>query len=152
MIIYHVYLSGPITGLTYDEGDDWRKHAAAMLNENIVALNPLRCKEWAREFGIIDDTTTDKHPWMSSDNFIGTRDAWDAMRCDVMLVNLIGATQVSIGTVLEIGMAHATNVPIFVAMEDTGNPHEHGMIRSYTTMRFNNTLDAIFATNALLSV
>ncbi len=149
---YHVYLSGPITGLTYDDGDDWRKEAAKLFNENITPLNPLRCKEWARDIGIIDDTAGDKHPWMASDQFIGTRDAWDTMRCDVMLVNLIGATQVSIGTVLEIGMAHAASVPIFIAMEDKGNCHEHGMIRAYTTMRFNNIFEAVAATNALLSV
>ena len=150
--MYKVYLSGPITGLTYDEGDDWRQHATFRFNANITPLNPLRCKEWAKEFGIIDDSTSNKHPWMASDGFIGTRDHWDTTRSDICLVNLLGATQVSIGTVLEIGMARATGTPVILVMENEGNCHEHGMIRSYATMRFNMLDPAIECVNALLSV
>lgn len=152
MTTYKVYLSGPITGLTYDEGNDWREYATKRLKNNIVPLNPLRCKEWAKEHGVIGDHTKDQHPWMASDAFIGTRDHWDTVRSELVLVNLLGATQVSVGTVLEIGMAHARGVPIFVVMEDEGNCHEYGMVRAYTTMRFNKLDDALDAVNALLSV
>ena len=150
--MYKVYLSGPITGLTYDGGNNWREEVQGKLTDGVIGLNPLRCKEWARDHGIIDDTTGTKHAWMGSDEFIGTRDHWDTVRSDVVLVNLVGATEVSVGTVLEIGMAHARNVPIFLVMEDTGNCHEHGMIRQYATMRFNALSDAVDAINTLLSV
>ena len=150
--MYRVYLSGPITGLTYDEGDDWRQYVTKKFNANITPLNPLRCKEWARDHGVIDDTTGDKHPWMASDAFIGTRDHWDTTRSDICLVNLLDAKAVSVGTVLEIGMARARNVPIILVMEDEGNCHEHGMVRAYGTLRFNNIDAAVDCINALLSV
>ena len=150
--MYKVYLSGPITGLTFDEGDDWRKRADACMNHNIMTLNPLRCKEWARGKGVIKDDTKDWHPWMGSDAFIGTRDHWDTTRSDVVLVNLLGAKVVSIGTILEIGMAHEAKVPVILVMEDEGNAHDHGMVRSYATMRFNDLDMAIDCINALLSV
>jgi nucleoside 2-deoxyribosyltransferase len=149
---YKVYLSGPITGLNYDDGNYWRDQVTARLNDNITPLNPLRCKEWARKHGIIYDTMGRGHPWMATDEFIGTRDHWDTVRSELVLVNLLGALQVSVGTVLEIGMAHARGVPIILVMEDEGNCHEHGMIRAYSTMRFNNLDAAVDCVNALLSV
>jgi hypothetical protein len=51
---------------------------------------------------------------MSKPKGLTTRDRWDAMRCDVLLVNLLGATKVSIGTVLEFGWADAMDIPIVV--------------------------------------
>lgn len=149
--MYKVYLSGAIDGLTYKEADSWRQFAIANFNDNITALDPLRSKEWLMNKGVISAETSQGH-WSASDEFIGTRDHWDTTRCDVMLVNLLGAKKVSIGTVLEIGMARAAGVKIILAMEDEGNVHEHCMIRNYATMRFNNLYSAIEATNALLCV
>jgi nucleoside 2-deoxyribosyltransferase len=159
-----IYLSGPITGLTYDDGNDWRVKVTAKLeghtfrgpvygpnNEmqkirttNIKCLNPMRAHHFLREQGIIGDRDGQDRAdgFLVSDEFIGQRDAWDTMRATALLVNLLGAKRVSIGTVLEIGMAHAVRVPVFLVAEDAGNVHEHGMIRAYTTMRFNNLDDA----------
>ena len=36
---------------------------------------------------------------------IVTRDRWDVAKADVVLMNLVGATQVSIGTMVELGWA-----------------------------------------------
>lgn len=40
-----VYLAGPISGLTFDDAQDWRGHAATFLaSRGVVGLSPLREK------------------------------------------------------------------------------------------------------------
>jgi nucleoside 2-deoxyribosyltransferase len=150
---YLVYLSGPISGLTYDDAEDWRKRATLYLERTskIECLDPLRCKDFLKQRGVIGDTP-EEFPAIGSDEFIGMRDHWDTVRSDVVLVNLLGAKTVSIGTVLEIGMAKAAGCKIVVVMEDSDNLHEHPMIRNYTDLRCSNLQTACETIKALLSV
>lgn len=167
--MYKVYLSGPITGLTYDAGNDWRVKVTKALEDQpdcisgqpdtwqrlvpqtIKCLNPLRSHEFLRRLGKLDDENYLKEPesFLVTDEFIGVRDWWDTTRADAILVNLLGAQRVSIGTVLEIGMAHAARVPVILVMEDK-NVHDHCMVRNYSTMRFDDLAKAVIATKALL--
>jgi len=43
--------------------------------------------------------------FFSGARIIVEKDALDIKRCDIVVVNLLGATKVSLGTVAEIGMA-----------------------------------------------
>lgn len=126
-----VYLSGPITGLTYDEGKEWRTYAREALlgwgKEDILGLDPLRGKDYLRGEGVLTDKYLNLNP-LSTPKGIVTRDRNDTMKADAMIVNLLGAERVSIGTVLEIGWADAARVPIVLVMED-GNIHDHAMVR-----------------------
>lgn len=150
--MYKVYLSGPISGLTFDEADDWRNDFQYCLTDNIKCLDPLRCKEALRETGQVIDGNLPPESVVFRDEFIGMRDEWDTTRSDAIVVNLLGAKIASIGTILEIGMARNARVPILLIMEDDDNVHEHCMIRAYATMRFNNVSDCLDAVNALFSV
>lgn len=122
-----VYLAGPITGTTYDGCTGWREHAAAVLAPHgLVGLSPMRGKDYlAAESTIADqyDETV-----LSSQRGIMTRDRWDAHRTDILLVNLLGAERVSIGTVMEIAWADSVRAPIVLAME-SGGLHDHAMVR-----------------------
>jgi nucleoside 2-deoxyribosyltransferase len=125
-----VYLSGPISGLRYAEAREWRDVAAESLaEEGIVALTPLRGKNFLEK--IDGPLLKAGHPTkpLSTPKGIVTRDRWDAMRCDVMLVNLLGATDVTIGTMIEYGWADAARNPIITVMEPEGNIHDHAFIR-----------------------
>jgi hypothetical protein len=128
---FTTYMAGAITGLTYDGAEDWRAFAKAELAKyDIHGLSPLRGKEYLRG---IPALTADCAGYgdlncMSSPRGIMTRDRYDATRCDVLLVNLLGTQRVSIGTVMEMAWADLSRIPIVVAMEPTGNPHEHAMI------------------------
>lgn len=127
-----VYLAGPITGLNYDGAVDWRNYATEKLRP-IKGFSPMRGKEYLqREFAekeFTSDGDAYKHfSVMSSNRGIMTRDRYDATTCDVILVNLLGAPRVSIGTVMEIAWADANRIPIVCAMEKEGNVHEHGMV------------------------
>ncbi|WP_316207369.1 nucleoside 2-deoxyribosyltransferase [Bradyrhizobium sp. SZCCHNR3118] len=150
-----VYLGGPISGLNYEGATDWREHAKAYLGEfGIKALSPLREQGHLKSVGIFTDSAKEtarfKSP-MSMPKGLTTRDRWDAMRCDVFLVNLLGAKKVSIGTVLEFGWANAMSRPIVLAMEEEGNIHEHAMLNEITGFRVPTLDEALDVTRQLLA-
>lgn len=139
-----VYLAGPISGLTFDDAADWRVYAQSVLaRAGIAGLSPLRGKEYLRTQGVIkgDADWYGDMGVFATQRGIMTRDRFDATRCDVLLVNFLGATRVSIGTVMEIAWADALRTPIVCVIEPTGNPHEHVMLNESIGFRVS-TLDA----------
>ena len=122
-----VYLAGPITGLNYKGAVDWRQHAITDLKKaGIKGLSPMRGKDYLLDAGTLTATGYDDKV-LSSAKGITTRDRFDCQRCDVMLLNLLGATRVSIGSMIEIGWADSVGTPIVLAIEE-GNPHIHAMV------------------------
>ena len=150
---FQVYLAGPITGLTYDGAEDWRAFAKAELAKfDIKGLSPLRAKEYLRGIAALtaDCAGYGEMNCMSSPRGIMTRDRYDATRCDVLLVNLLGAERVSIGTVMEMAWADAKRTPIVVAMEAAGNVHEHAMIAEAIGFRVTTLDEALHVVKAIL--
>src|SRR5579872_3271647 len=98
-----VYAAGPITGISYDESTSWRTELSGMLPFNdVVIMSPLRAKTYlAGEHEIKDHYDQ----IMSTQRGITTRDRWDTLSCDAIVVNLLGAKRVSIGTMIELGWA-----------------------------------------------
>lgn len=143
-----VYLAGPITGTTFGECTDWREYVKSKFPPNIIGLSPMRGKDYISHEGPI------KHDYegypLSSAKGITARDTFDVTRSDLIFVNLLGATKVSIGTVLEIGMAHILNKQIVVVMEEKGNPHEHAMIADMTKYLLFDLDEAINLTSLIL--
>lgn len=143
---FTVYMAGAITGLTYDGAQSWRDFAKVRLGSSgIKALSPLRSKEYLRG---IPALTADCKEYgslnvMSTPKGLTTRDRWDAMRCDVLLVNFLGCEKVSIGTCMEIAWADATRTPIVCAMEAEGNVHEHAMVNECVGLRVTTLEEAI---------
>jgi len=136
-----VYLAGPISGLTYAEGQDWREYAAANLPKEIRAISPLRCKKAElNRVGIIRDAY-ENHP-LTSTSGITSRDKFDCMRADAVLFYMVGAKTVSVGTCMEFGWASAArpNPIIITVIEEKGNLHDHPMVRGVTGFRVT-TLD-----------
>lgn len=144
-----VYLAGPITGLTFEGCTDWREYAKGKLAEDgIVGFSPLRCKEYLAERGVMDAMGYDDAP-LSSPKGITTRDRWDVLTRDVVLVNLVGAESVSIGTVMEVAWADLARKPVVVAM-DEGNVHTHAMLTHAAGFIVPSLLEAIAITKALI--
>ena len=144
-----VYLAGPIAGLTYDEGQDWRKYACQKFPQEIRGISPLRCKEILRSESVITIKSYSNSP-LTTDRGITTRDANDCTRADALLVNLLGAKAVSFGTPSEFGMAHILRIPIVVVIEDEGSPYDHPMMRDMAGYRVNNLDEGIEIIEALL--
>lgn len=140
------YLAGSITGLDYKGATDWRQHAVRRLGQHgILGLSPMRGKAFLKDvesFSATCEAEGYMHP-MATPRGIMTRDRNDAMTCDVLLVNLLGAAKVSIGTVMEIAWADSVRTPIVCAIEDTGNVHEHAMIDQALGYRVPNLDQAI---------
>jgi nucleoside 2-deoxyribosyltransferase len=157
-----VYLAGPITGLSYSGCTDWREYAIAALDKNgIQGLSPLRGKEYLKDETSISDNYNDGvrsneslgrlASVMSSQRGIYYRDKFDCERADFVIVNMLGAERVSIGTVMEIAWAAAAKTPIVLIMEKDGNIHEHSMLREACAFRVDNLDDALHVTTAVLA-
>lgn len=123
-----VYPAGAISGLTFADAVDWREKIRDAVPVHINTLSPLRGKYYLQDLIKHDkiDGSYDEFP-LSSARGINTRDHWDVMRCDVVFVNLLGTTKVSIGTVMEIAWAHAYRKPVILVIEEE-NIHSHPMI------------------------
>ena len=144
---YKCYLSGPITGLTYSNSIGWTDYARDQLAwtrynikgeldpkgkfeqtyTGIIGYRPLRGKKHLDTNKPLPASLHGKHGLVTNKAIV-SRDSYDVRTCDVMLVNLLGAKEKSIGTVSEIAWAWLLGKPIVLVMEDSGNCHEHGFI------------------------
>lgn len=157
MIQPTVYLAGPISGLNYDGATEWRDAVIAELRGcGIKGLSPMRAKEYLRDrydsSGGFSATCEEYGhlSCLSGPRGIMTRDRYDATRCDVLLVNLLGAEKISVGTVMEIAWADLRRTPIVVAMEP-GNVHEHAMVNEAIGFRCGSLDEAVHVVKAILS-
>lgn len=143
-----VYLAGPISGLTYDGAQEWRDVFRKEIDSRIEAFSPLRGKEYLAMRGPLEGSY-DEFP-LSTDQGITARDRYDCMGADLVVFNLLGATRVSIGTMIEFGWCDAARTPAIVIMEKSGNIHDYPMIRQIAQFRVDNLKDAINIANIIL--
>jgi len=125
-----VYLAGPITGLNYQGATDWREHVIEELLPGIIGVSPMRGKAYLRDYGVIGGTSDEAYTKISvlaHPKGVICRDRWDVTTCDAVLMNLLGAERVSIGTMIEAGWADAARKPVIVVREPT-NVHAHMML------------------------
>ena len=126
-----VYLAGPISGCSYGGCTEWRDGIIqALAVYDIKGLSPMRGKDY---LSYLTDISADGKDYealspLSTSRGVMTRDRFDTQRCDVVLLNLLGASRVSIGSMIEVGWADSVRTPIVCVMEPTGNPHEHMML------------------------
>lgn len=149
----NVYLAGPISGLTFAGCTSWRDHVSRELTAvGIKAFSPMRAKEYLAQLESISGHGNEYAHMgvLSKARGVMTRDRFDAMRCDVLFVNLLGAERVSIGTCMEIAWADAKRTPIILAMEEAGNPHTHMMIAEAVGFHVPTLEEAIHITKAIL--
>ena len=147
-----VYLSGPITGLTYGEARyGWREDFESLLvATDIEVLSPMRHEGHLAEI----KGPLDKHyptHLFSHAKMIVAKDYLDIERSDIVVANFMGATKVSIGTINEMGYARKAGKPIIVIMEDEGNVHDHPFVRENAAVVVNNLEDAATIVTSLLS-
>lgn len=149
-----VYLAGPISGLSFGGCTEWREGVRKeLLAAHIQGISPMRAKDYLSQFKSISATGEEYVDLsvLSTPRGVTTRDRFDASRCDVMLVNLLGAKSVSIGTMIEFGWADANRRPIVCAIEPEGNVHEHMMVREMIGFRCATLEEAVHTVKAILS-
>ena len=139
-----VYLAGAITGSSFDGATSWRQIAIERLADSgIVGVSPLRGKAYLSHLDqITDDNAAQINSLMSGQRGIMARDHFDCKRADAVLVNLLGAERVSIGTVMEIAWAWDARIPV-VAIRERGCMHEHAMLNEATDFRVDSLDEAL---------
>lgn len=125
----HVYLCGPITGLSYEEAQKgWREQVAHHLRliRDVVIVSPMRSKQHLE--GAEDLSPLGGPHLLGTPRAIVTRDRYDVRRSVLIFANFIDADRVSIGSVWELGWANAWNIPIICCVE-AGSLHDHAFVR-----------------------
>lgn len=96
----------------------------------------MRNKEYLKDETDIDSVEyTDP---LSCPKGVYARDRWDALRCDLLVVNLLGAKKPSLGSVMEIAWANSKGTPIIIVMEEEGNVHDHILVNEACGFRVSN--------------
>lgn len=155
-----LYMSGPITDVTYGNATSWYDAARKMLNHKIRTVKPMRAKNFlaAAEHGTVGDVVNaDPRAFnhlqaaMLMPRHIAIRDNWDVSQCDAVLCNQLDAERLSVGSILEIGLAHAYNKPIvLVTREDDRALNNHPMVQHYVLANVHSLQAACVFLNALL--
>lgn len=151
-----VYLAGGIAGLKGADAIDWREQAEEYFTYfNIGVRDPMRAKKVLRD---MESISRDFHDYATKGHFftsrgIMTRDFNDVKQADVLLVNLLGATTPSLGTIMELAWAFALQKPAVVCIEESGNPHDnHPMIHEAMPFRVTTLEDGLEAVKIILGV
>ena len=146
-----IYLAGPITGLSYTEATEWRNEFKRKIedssNKRIVCYSPMRNTEYLSKETALEKAYNDKV--LSSSKAILAKGYNDAINADVVVVNFLNSSKVSIGTVMEIAWAKHLKIPI-VLIIDEDNIHTHPMINESADFLVNNIVDAMYVCETLL--
>lgn len=135
-----VYLAGPISHVSYDGANEWRRTSTARLQAvGIEAICPLRGKHvflGHAQQGEIEKIAADTG---ITPRQIVTRDLNDIARSDLLLANLLDVKAngtIIIGTPMEIFYAaHDLNKPVVVVANDVRSPWlDHHAIRIFPTL------------------
>jgi hypothetical protein len=147
-----IYLSGPITGYSYAYATEWRAYVSRRLPPGIAVIDPMR--------DAVDFSTPSERQLADSERLqniihgkeVLDRNRIDVARCDLLLVNFLGASRVSIGSVGEIFWADVFRKPVIIVREAHYNIHDHGLVNAISCCIFEDLDSAIGKINALLQV
>lgn len=126
-----IYLGGGITGLSFQEANDWREYSIKwLLRYGIKGISPLRDKQYLK------DEKDLKHFYsaqvLSLPKSITCRDLYDVKNCDIILMNFSNAKIPSIGSCCELGYAKAFEKPVITITEDN-QIHNHPFINEISS-------------------
>jgi hypothetical protein len=154
-----LFLSGPITGLSYRGACDWRTHVRSRLGveaPHVECGDPMRGRRHLADVERID-TESHKNGLLDGHAAVA-RDLWDVDRCDVLLMNLTGACDVSIGSMVELGRASSKGKFVIVVLpsdelgEEAGpnrNPHDHLFIHELASVVVDTVDEALYVVTTL---
>lgn len=124
-----VYLAGPIKGLEYGDSVAWREVMQVALAPEIEAFSPMRGKSALRSLdGPLGSEYGDEFMLLCSPRAIVTRDRFDVVRADLVIVNLSGAEHVSIGTMFEIAWSSLRGIPVVIIDDYSTDTHRHPFV------------------------
>ena len=135
-----LYSAHQISGLSYEAVKAYYDWIAYELGDYFTVLCPMTAKGALRtevEFKAHGYGTP-----ISSNHAIIERDHWMVAQADVLLVDLSGMTQVSIGCMMELAWGYHLGKHTVVVMEPT-NPQRHAFVLEAADIVFERTEDAV---------
>ena len=127
-----VYLIGPISGLNFEGCTSWREYAIKRLAKaGIKGWSPMRAKEYLASLPSISGHGNEYADFgaFATSRGVMTRDYFDCTRCTIGLANFLGATQVSVGSCMEVAWCFQLHKPLIVARAKDDEIHNHMMLR-----------------------
>jgi hypothetical protein len=122
-----IYCAHPISGRDFTEVFAYYDRTSRRLREiGYDVLTPMVAKDHLRAKGTASPTGCD-FPLSTTQAIVG-RDKWMVLESSIVYVNLIGVTEVSIGSMFELAWGYDHGKHTVVAMEDE-NPHRHVFVR-----------------------
>jgi len=138
-----VYLGGSMTGLSLEECTAWRQAATELLEEaGFTVLDPTRGLTFLRPESVVKDAYEDE--FGENKHLVFERDKFDATRADILIINLLKAPRVSIGTMYEVAWGHLAGRFVALAMEREGNPHMHAFVREAASIIMEDIEDLVY--------
>jgi len=136
-----VYLSGPISGSSWDEATEWRVELRDRLEKTGLydCQDPLRGKQHLQGEEAIENTSFE-----GVDGYLTLfkRDRWDVKQCDIVFINLTNSEQVSIGSMFELAWAHELDKYNIVVMEKD-SIHWHTFVHKAASIVFTDYDEAV---------
>ncbi len=125
---FKIYLGKSITGRTPQEVFSYYEKMKKELSEiGLMVLHPLVGKgDFKNDSVFTAGDYKNKSP-VSSNHAIKNRDQFMVKYCDIVLINLLDTTKVSIGCVAELAWANLLGKHTILCME-RGNIHEHAFV------------------------
>jgi hypothetical protein len=159
-----VYVAGPMTGLEWDDANDWREKVRVAL-PGCEVRSPLRGKAWLQRESVIESS---EYPMpFGSKNAIIKRDHWDVQCADLVIANFedtaveYGGREedepgppiqiASIGTCFELAWAYEFGTPI-ISIIPEGNIHRHAFIAAASLEIVSDLKTAISLARTLLNL
>lgn len=176
----NVYLAGPIVGVEYGKARfGWRREFEQLLHwqpywstendvtghvtslapslrpetQHIHLFSPMRGRLLMDAEDVVApgvEYTLDD-PLENAKSML-LRDTNDIRYCDLVVVNLVGATRAALGTTAEMGFAYALNKPVVLIMEkDPSVFHYHGFITGIASFWVETVPEAVDVVKTLLT-
>ena len=146
---FSVYCARPLTGCKYEEIVGYYNRVGSRLNSaGMRVLTPMCAK------GCISDGSKVKGQGYkqptSTNHAIKERDKWMVQNSNVIFVNLIGTTRVSIGSVMELAWADLLGVHAVVVLDEQ-NIHQHAFVLDCADIVFTTEEEALIYLEKLAS-
>lgn len=115
----YVYLCGPIRGLSVGQATAWRDDFVEMSSPTALCLDPTRDHEFVIDpSGVI---VGPKQTPIARSSALVSRDLADVKRSSLLVANFTHSTA-NIGSLIEIGYAHALGIPIVLILNPEDTP------------------------------
>lgn len=150
ILAMRVYLTGPITGHSDKEIENWRTTVARQLESLAEVVDPAAYSYDNSLTFRTGETPEGAVTRLHHGQFVIERNKKLICDSDVVLANFLGASErASIGSIGELFWANAFDKPIIIIREKQGNVHDHAMVNAIAAIICSSLDEAVAAVGEL---